>query len=108
MDIGNAIQRRRKALGLTQIDLAERLDTTGATVGRWESGKRGVKTADLDPIAKALQTTIPELVGQNEIKTSPSGEFDIDPLLLAAWKRLDRKSRKLLVQFALIMAGDAS
>jgi transcriptional regulator with XRE-family HTH domain len=107
MEIGKAIHRRRKALGLTASDLAERLATTHATVSRWENGKQKVKTTDLDLISKALQTTISELLGQENGNSPPNSQYDIDPLLLAAWKRLDRKSRKYLVQFALIMAGEA-
>ena len=96
MDIGKAIHRRRKALGLTQAELGERLNTTHATINRWENGKQGVMTIDLNRIAKALQTTAPELVGQVEGNPPPDNQYDIDPLLLAAWKRLDRKSRKQL------------
>jgi transcriptional regulator with XRE-family HTH domain len=102
------IKQRRKALGLTQTDLAAKLNTSGATINRWENGKRGVQASDLDRIAAALQSTSAELVRQEEVKVTPSPEHDVDPLLLAAWKRLDRKSRKQLVQFALIMAGEAS
>jgi transcriptional regulator with XRE-family HTH domain len=107
-DIGQAIQRRRKALGLTQEDLAKRLNTSGATVNRWEGGRRGIKADHLQEIASALQTTAAELFGLWQGAPSEDGAHDIDPLLLAAWKRLNRRSRKQLVQFALIMAGDGN
>ena len=38
MTIGDIIRDRRKALNMTQEDLAQCVNTTKATVSRWESG----------------------------------------------------------------------
>lgn len=38
MTIGDIIRERRKALNMTQEDLAQLVNTTKATVSRWESG----------------------------------------------------------------------
>jgi transcriptional regulator with XRE-family HTH domain len=103
--VGRAIHARRTALGLSQEALGERLGTSDATIARWESGKRGVKAADLERIAAALQTTMSGLIGSDGA-SAPTVASEIDPLLLAAWQRMSRKQRKQLVQFALIMAGD--
>lgn len=37
-DLGNKIARKRKDLGMTQIDFAEKLSVTRQTVSRWEAG----------------------------------------------------------------------
>lgn len=37
-ELGNKMARKRKELGLTQIEFAERLSVTRQTVSRWEAG----------------------------------------------------------------------
>lgn len=101
--LGRAILARRIALRLSQSELAERIKTTKSTVSRWESGDAHLTAERLQDVAIALQTTVSSLLSME--KPKPAAE-SVDPLLLAAWERLDRKARKQLVQFALIMAGD--
>lgn len=59
---GTFIQTRRRELGLTQSDLAQRLHVTDKAVSRWERavGFPDVKT--LQPLAEALEITITELM----------------------------------------------
>ena len=47
-ELGNKIARKRKELGLTQIEFAERLSVTRQTVSRWEAGS---VLPDIDKIA---------------------------------------------------------
>ena len=47
-ELGNKIARKRKELGLTQIEFAERLSVTRQTVSRWEAGS---VMPDIDKIA---------------------------------------------------------
>ena len=47
-ELGNKIARKRKELGLTQIEFAERLSVTRQTVSRWEAGS---VLPDFDKIA---------------------------------------------------------
>ena len=61
-DLGLFIAEQRKALGLTQLELAEKLYVTDKAVSRWE---RGVGLPDinlLEPLAVALQLTVSELI----------------------------------------------
>jgi transcriptional regulator with XRE-family HTH domain len=48
------LQQWREARGLTQQQLAERLDTGKDQVSRWESGKRGMSAGVLEALADAL------------------------------------------------------
>lgn len=115
---GNIIKNARIAKGWSQRELAEAVTALGYKVSQ-QGIDQIEKGNSLRPkclpelqqalgLAATLHSTSAELVRQEEVKVTPSGEHDVDPLLLAAWKRLDRKSRKQLVQFALIMAGEAS
>ena len=56
MTIGDLIKSRRKELNLRQEDLAELVETTKATVSRWESGDiHKMKRPMIAKLAKALQ-----------------------------------------------------
>ena len=61
--IANRIANRRKALGLTQKALAEKLHVTDKTVSRWETGKQIPDALTMQDIAKALDMTVSELYG---------------------------------------------
>ena len=100
----NRIQEFRKARNLSADELADRTELSPSYISLMERGKRNVSLKNLQKLANALQCSPQELIGTHQGEATP-GEFAIDPLLLAAWKLLDRKSRKQLVQFALIMAG---
>lgn len=55
------LEPRRKALGMTQQELAEKLFVKRATVGMWETGTALPRAAQLPAIARALQCSIDEL-----------------------------------------------
>lgn len=59
---GNRIEARRRALGLSRAELAERLGTTRMTVWRVENGRQQVRADDLKPWARALKLKVTELV----------------------------------------------
>ena len=56
MTIGDLIRERRKALNMTQGDLAIAVNTTKATVSRWESGDiHKMKRPMMAALARVLQ-----------------------------------------------------
>lgn len=57
MMLGEHIAARRRALGLTQGQLAERLDVSFQAVSQWERGETAPELARLYDIASALETT---------------------------------------------------
>ena len=64
---GELIARRRRELGLSQTELAERLHVTDKAVSRWETG-RGMPAIDsLEPLAKELGLSVSELLGGKEM-----------------------------------------
>lgn len=69
---GAFIQRRRRDLGMTQVELGAKLNVTDKAISRWE---RGVGFPDinlLEPLADALQITIQELMHCEQIKPKES------------------------------------
>lgn len=57
----NAISRLRKKQGLSQVQLAEKLNITQGAVSQWEMGLSKPKSEILPELAKALDCTIDEL-----------------------------------------------
>ena len=64
MTVGNRIKQRREELGISVIELAERLHKNRATVYRYESDEiEKLPTSILEPLSKALRVTPAYLMG---------------------------------------------
>ena len=63
MTIGEIIRERRKALKMTQEDLARAVNTTKATVSRWETGETTPNTETLKLLSKLYGVSINTLLG---------------------------------------------
>ena len=57
---------------MTQVELAELLGVTHPTIGRWESGKRSPRHAELVWLSKKLGLSLSTLVGVDEEENQPS------------------------------------
>lgn len=62
MEIGKNIRAARKAVGLTQEELAQRLNVPFQSVSQWERGVRKPKIESLRRIAEAIGTTVDALL----------------------------------------------
>ena len=60
---GNMIAARRKKLGFTQKELAERLHVTDKAVSKWERGINFPDIALLEKVAAELQVSVIDLLG---------------------------------------------
>ena len=54
MTVGARIRAAREAIGISQMELAERLEVEQGTVSRWENGDREPRLTTLAQIAAAL------------------------------------------------------
>ena len=63
MIIGEIIQARRTALGLSQEGLAELVGVSRQAVSKWELGDAVPDTDKLVPLARALGVSVDELLG---------------------------------------------
>jgi len=69
MTIGESIKKRRKELGLTLEDLAKRVDSTRATISRYETGYiTNIPLDRVEALAEALFTSPAYLMGWEEKK----------------------------------------
>lgn len=73
MKIGDRIKQRRKFLGLSVDELAEKLGKNRATIYRYESSDiEKLPTTVLEPLADALKTTPAYLMGWEDEKPNAS------------------------------------
>jgi transcriptional regulator with XRE-family HTH domain len=77
--LGRNLAARRKALGLTQAGVAERLGVDTETLSRFERGKHVPSLLTLERLAAVLATTCSVLL--DEVALAPSS----DALLIEAW-----------------------
>lgn len=71
---GAFVQQRRKELGMTQSDLAEKLYVTPKAVSRWERGIGFPDIKLLQPLAEALEITLVELMHSEKLEKAISKE----------------------------------
>lgn len=102
---GMFLSERRKELGLTQAQLAERIHVTDKAVSRWE---RGVGLPDinlLEPLAEALEVSVLELiraerVQENLLPVTDAENLVSETIALASEQtdiKLKRQQRKPLL-----------
>lgn len=61
-----SIKKHRKAKGLTQNQLAQKLYVTKQAISKWETGSGYPDTSTLPTLAKLLDISIDELMGENQ------------------------------------------
>jgi transcriptional regulator with XRE-family HTH domain len=71
--LGRRIAERRKALGLTQTDLAQTLGVAQQTMAHYEGGTARIAVAMLPIVAKALSISLEELIEGHTASRSKRG-----------------------------------
>lgn len=61
--LGRRIAERRKAMDITQVELAATLGIAQQTMAHYEGGVSRIAVALLPPLAAALTTTVEDLIG---------------------------------------------
>ena len=61
--LGRRIAERRKAQGITQVELAKELGIAQQTMAHYEGGVSRIAVETLAQLASALETTVEELIG---------------------------------------------
>ena len=73
--IGAFIAMNRKAKGLTQEQLGERLGVSNKTVSRWENGNYMPDLSLLEPLSRELGITLNELLAGEAIEKEKAAEY---------------------------------
>ena len=73
--IGAFIALNRKAKGLTQEQLGEKLGVSNKTISRWENGNYMPDFSLLEPLSKELGITLNELLAGETIEADGAIEY---------------------------------
>lgn len=84
-EVGGLIFKARKAAGLTQVELAERLEVRRSSVANIETGRQNLTLVRLFEIAEAIGVSVPSLI--------PTG--GVDHRLVAQRERQQRHVKEL-------------
>lgn len=93
MTVGERIRNYRKLLGLTQEQLATMTELSVMSIRRYETGERIATIETLKKIAIALEISLAELVGVNNIQSV--AEIKLDPLVIEEAMKEEQMFREL-------------
>lgn len=93
--IGKFIAERRKAAGLTQMQLAEKLNITDRAVSKWETGKSLPDSSIMLELCKELKITVNDLLN-GEVVTMENYDKNAEKALLEMIKEKEKADRHLL------------
>lgn len=111
--IGDRIREKRKALNLTQPQLADKAMVSRGSISFWENNINVPKSQNLLNLALVLRTT-PQYIIEGKDPEPPaalrvlSGDGEVDPQLITVWQiltGLDKGAFDALVSFLLMMNG---
>ena len=108
--IGNYIAQKRRALNLTQEQLADMLGVSNKTVSKWENGKSMPDYSIIQQLCETLKVTLAELMdGEDAAAEDGVRARDEEQILdlLHRTQELERQ-RRILCGFMLIILGIAS
>ena len=81
-NMGEIIAERRKALGMTQKDLADKMNVTDKAVSKWERNLSIPDVASIPTLAEILELSVEELMGSCEEKEASNELQNIINLIL--------------------------
>ena len=110
--IGKFIAQRRKIVGLTQMQLAEKLGITDKAVSKWERGIAMPDTSIMLELCDILSISVNELLSGEKINMENSNQNN-EKLLLDLAKELEEKNKTIwssmwaimIVSMTVLIAG---
>lgn len=103
---GKLIQELRKKKGLTQQQLADKLNLSNKTISKWESGSGSPDISNLPPLADVLDVSVDELL-RGELRVAAPEETNAHDVNVNPKKELtpeQKKERALILLAACIGA----
>lgn len=101
-DIGKFICELRKEKGLTQKELAERLNVTDKAVSKWETGRSAPDISLLTALSETLGVTVVEILNGKKIEKEKLSAVS-DEVIVKTIKKEKHKHKRLLTISAIVM-----
>jgi transcriptional regulator with XRE-family HTH domain len=107
MTIGDKIRLHRKALGLTQTELGEKLGVKTNAVSKWECGRvDDIPTSKIKAMAKLFDVQPSYLIDEKQPAPTDEGELsEEDKKLLMMIHNLSPENRARIVAIIEALAG---
>ena len=100
--IGKFISERRRAIGLTQLQLAEKLYITDRAISKWETGKAMPDSSIMLGLCDILEISVNELLSGEKINMENINEKN-EQLLLDMSKEIAQKNKTIWTSMWVIM-----
>ncbi len=100
--IGRFIADCRKEVGLTQMQLAEKLNITDRAISKWETGKCLPDSAIMLELCDILKISVNELLSGEKINMENNNEKN-EQLMLDLAKEIERKNKTIWTAMWAIM-----
>jgi transcriptional regulator with XRE-family HTH domain/DNA-directed RNA polymerase subunit RPC12/RpoP len=100
--IGKFIAERRKSLGMTQMQLAEKLYISDKAVSKWETGKSMPDVSIMLELSNILGISVQELLMGEKINMENNNQKN-EQLLLDMAKELETKNKTIWNSMCIIM-----
>ncbi len=97
--ISNLIKTKRKEKGLTQDELAEKINVTEKAISRWETGRGTPDISLLIPLSKTLGISVSELLSGKEDKQEEKNIKDIIKYI----DTTNKKKNKLIIPICIVV-----
>lgn len=107
MTIGDKIRLHRKALGLTQTELGEKLGVKTNAVSKWECGRvDDIPTSKIKAMAKLFDVQPSYLIDEKQPAPTNEGELNAeDKRLLMMIHNLSPENRERIAAIIEVLAG---
>ncbi len=108
---GQRLERFRKERGLTQIQLAEMIDSSQRTLSHYETGRGYPPAPTIAALAKALNVSADDLLG---VKRSRANAKEMSPEVKRLWKKfqlllqLPEKDQRAVIRMVNSLSKKAS
>ncbi len=93
--IGNFISKRRKNAGLTQMQLAEKLNITDRAVSKWETGKAMPDSSIMLELCEILKISVNDLLS-GEVVTVDNYSKEMENKLIEMIRQKEQSDKRLL------------
>jgi transcriptional regulator with XRE-family HTH domain len=95
--LGQRIAERRKAIGITQVELAAHLGIAQQTMAHYEGGSLRIAVALLEPLSTSLGMSFEELIGVTTKRNSKRGPASTLEKQLEQISQLPRAKQKFVM-----------
>ena len=95
LKIGQFISERRKSLGLTQLQLAEKLNVTDRAVSKWERGKSLPDSSIMLKLCDLLKITVNDLLS-GEVVMADNYTKELENKIIEMARQKEESDKRLL------------